>query len=353
MKILTLIGARPQFVKAAVVSKAFLEEGITELIVHSGQHYDEKMSAIFWEELNIPKPFCNLQIGSANHGEQTGSIMIQLERLITNEKNIDAILVYGDTNTTLAGALVGSKLHIPIIHIESGLRSYNRQMPEEVNRVLTDAISNVLFCPSQIAIDNLVKEGITNNVFNVGDVMWDAVKTFTPIAKKSVRLRTIIKHDNYTLLTLHRPSNTDDLINLNSIISQLAQLNTNIYWPVHPRNIKHLSSLNLPTNLHLLEPLSYFEMLIALENCNHVITDSGGLQKEAYWNKKPCTTIRPQTEWIETLKNGWNILASPQNNEIVDSFLNRKVSDWVPLYGNGEAAKKIALILKHKYDSKD
>ena len=345
MKILTLIGARPQFVKAAVVSKAFLEAGITELIVHSGQHYDEKMSEVFWKELNIPKPYKNLNIGSANHGEQTGSIMIQLEKLILNEKNISAILVYGDTNTTLAGAIVGSKLHIPILHIESGLRSYNREMPEEVNRVLTDALSSILFCPSQIAIDNLAKEGITKNVFNVGDVMYDAVKIFTPIAKKIANIEDIIKHSKFTLLTLHRPSNTDDIEILNNIVYQLSKIKSEIYWPVHPRNVKHLSSLNLPANLHLIEPLSYFEMLLALENCEQVITDSGGLQKEAYWNKKPCITVRPQTEWIETLENGWNVLASSNNNDILNAIENRKLSNWIPLYGNGNAAKEICTVI--------
>ncbi len=349
MKIITLIGARPQFIKAAVVSKAFLHFGIEELIIHSGQHYDEKMSEVFWEELGIPKPYKNLNIGSGNHGVQTGSIMIELEKIILNENNISAILVYGDTNTTLAGALVGSKLHIPIIHIESGLRSYNRQMPEEVNRVLTDAISDVLFCPSKIAVENLLKEGIVNNIYEVGDVMWDAIKTFAPIAKNNVNINNIIGHLDFTLLTLHRPSNTDNLFNLNNIISQLEQIQSEIYWPVHPRNKKHLSSLNLPSNLHLIEPLSYFEMLIALENCTQVITDSGGLQKEAYWNKKPCITLRSETEWIETLKNGWNVLASSENNEILKAINNRNLGEWMPLYGNGEAAKEIAQIIKQIY----
>jgi UDP-GlcNAc3NAcA epimerase len=349
LKIITLIGARPQFIKAAVVSKAFLHFGIEELIIHSGQHYDEKMSEVFWEELGIPKPYKNLNIGSGNHGVQTGSIMIELEKIILNENKISAILVYGDTNTTLAGALVGSKLNIPIIHIESGLRSYNRQMPEEVNRVLTDAISDVLFCPSKIAVENLSKEGIVNNIYEVGDVMWDAIKTFAPIAKSKININKIIGHLDFTLLTLHRPSNTDNLFNLNNIISQLKQIQSEIYWPMHPRNKKHLSSLNLPSNLHLIEPLSYFEMLIALENCTQVITDSGGLQKEAYWNKKPCVTIRSETEWVETLENGWNILASPENNEILKAINNRNLGEWMPLYGNGKAAKEIAQIIKQIY----
>ncbi len=349
MKIITLIGARPQFIKAAVVSKAFLHFGIEELIIHSGQHYDEKMSEVFWEELSIPKPYKNLNIGSGNHGVQTGNIMIELEKIILNENNISAILVYGDTNTTLAGALVGSKLHIPIIHIESGLRSYNRQMPEEVNRVLTDAISDVLFCPSQIAVNNLEKEGIVKNVFNVGDVMCDAIKLFNPIAIKKTKIENIIKHGKFTLLTLHRPSNTDDVGILREIISQLSLLNTQIYWPVHPRNIKHLTSLQLPGNLHLIEPLSYFEMLTTIENCEAVITDSGGLQKEAYWNKKPCITIRPETEWVETLENGWNVLASSSSNEIVNAFENRKLGIWTPLYGNGQAVNDICRIITQKF----
>ena len=352
MKILTLIGARPQFIKAAVVSRAFIDAGIEELIVHSGQHYDDNMSQVFWKELNIPKPYKNLQIGSANHGEQTGKIMIQLEKIILRKKNISAILVYGDTNTTIAGALVGSKLNIPIIHIEAGLRSYNRQMPEEVNRVLTDTISNILFCPSEIAVNNLKKEGIVDNVYNVGDVMWDAVKTFSPLSRKSVNLKKHITHNEFTLLTLHRPSNTDDILNLNSIISQISQIDSNIYWPVHPRNKKHLDSLNLPSNLNLIDPLSYLEMLKAIENCTQIITDSGGLQKEAYWSKKPCVTVRPQTEWLETLENGWNVLVSSQNNEIVNAIKNRNLGKWIPLYGNGEAAKEIVSIIKEKYISK-
>ena len=346
MKILTLVGARPQFVKAAVVSIALKKAGIEEIIIHSGQHYDEKMSEIFWTELSIPKPYCNLKIGSFNHGEQTGNIMIQLEKLLTKEIAVDAILVYGDTNTTLAGAIVGTKLHIPIIHIEAGLRSYNREMPEEINRVLTDAISTILFCPSQLALENLAKEGISKNVFNVGDVMYDALKTFTPIAREMVDLDEIIKHQNFILLTLHRPSNTDNVNKLNKIIQQLAQINKEIYWPVHPRNLKHLGSLKLPQNLHLIEPLSYFEMLVALEKCSQVITDSGGLQKEAYWFKKPCITIRPQTEWVETLEGGWNILVSKINDELTKATEDRDLLDWKPLYGNGEASEIIAKLIK-------
>jgi UDP-GlcNAc3NAcA epimerase len=345
MKIITLIGARPQFVKAAVVSKAFIEAGINELIVHSGQHYDEKMSNVFWNELNIPKPYKNLDIGSGNHGEQTANIMIQLEKLVLNEEGVSAILVYGDTNTTLAGALVGSKLHIPIIHIESGLRSYNRQMPEEVNRVLTDAISNLLFCPSQLAVDNLAKEGIVKNVHNVGDVMCDAIRIFTPIAKKIVSIDSIINHKNFSILTLHRPSNTDNITVLNEILSQLSKVKTEIYWAVHPRNSKHLKTLSLPSNIHLVEPFSYFEMLVALENCEQVITDSGGLQKEAYWSKKPCVTIRPETEWVETLENGWNVLASSCNNDILNAIENRKLGNWIPLYGNGNTDIEICTII--------
>jgi UDP-GlcNAc3NAcA epimerase len=348
MKIITLIGARPQFVKAAVVSKAFLDAGVEELIVHSGQHYDEKMSNIFWDELNIPKPYTNFKIGSANHGEQTGNIMIQFENFLNVQEGANAILLYGDTNTTLAGALVGSKLHIPIIHIEAGLRSYNRAMPEEVNRVLTDAISDILFCPSQIAKDNLAKEGIRNNVYNVGDVMFDAVKLFTPLAEKVTNIEHIIKHKKFILLTLHRPSNTDDIIKLESIISQLSKIKFDIYWPVHPRNTKIINKLNLPVNLHLIEPLSYFEMLIALQKCDQVITDSGGLQKEAYWNKKPCITIRPETEWIETLENGWNVLVSSSNNDILNVIQDRHFGSWKPLYGNGNTAEEICKIILQK-----
>ena len=344
MKILTLIGARPQFIKAAVVSKTFLEQGIEEIIVHSGQHYDNKMSNVFWEELNIPQPFENLHIGSGNHGEQTGNIMIQVEKVLVMLKDVTALMVYGDTNTTLAGALVASKLHIPIIHVESGLRSYNREMPEEINRILTDHISNILFCPSNVAVENLKKEGILEGVYNVGDVMFDAMKLFIPIAEKRVSLKGIIKHDDFTLFTLHRPKNTDDFNNLSAIIKQLSAIDSHIYWPVHPRNNQHLSEIQLPQNIHIIEPLSYFEMLLALKHCKQVITDSGGLQKEAYWNKKPCFTLRENTEWVETLHNNWNTLTTSGN--LLSKMKNSSMGSWIPLYGDGSSSRQIVSIIK-------
>ncbi len=344
MKVLTLIGARPQFIKAAVVSKTFLEQGVEEIILHSGQHYDKKMSNVFWEELNIPKPFSNFNIGSGNHGEQTGNIMIQVEKVLLSNKDIAALMVYGDTNTTLAGALVASKLQIPVIHVESGLRSHNREMPEEINRILTDHISNILFCPSNIAVENLKKEGIVKGVYNVGDVMYDAMKLFIPIAEKKSSIKDIIKHKNFTLFTLHRPKNTDDFSILSSIINELSIIDSHIYWPVHPRNKKYISELKLPKNIHIIEPLSYFEMLLALKYCKLVITDSGGLQKEAYWSKKPCFTLRESTEWIETLYNNWNTLATA--GDLLLKIKNSSSGKWVPLYGDGTSSQQIVSIIK-------
>lgn len=349
--ILTLIGARPQFVKAAVVSKAFIENGIPETIIHSGQHYDESMSQIFWEELGIPQPMYNLNIGSGSHAIQTAGMMVGLEKLISEMKERPkAILLYGDTNTTIAGSIVASKLHIPIIHIEAGLRSFNRSMPEEINRVVTDHLSDFLFCPSDAAVKQLVSEGITKNVFNVGDVMYDSFLTFSAIArKKKISTSNLDLSQTFTLLTLHRPSNTDDHARLLQILNELSSLGTNIIWPLHPRNQQNIKKLNIPSNIHLTNPFSYFEMLNILEDCSSVITDSGGLQKEAYWAKKPCITLREETEWTETLNGGWNQLASSAEGDIATKFLQRPSIPWKSLYGRGDASMEIARVIKSYY----
>lgn len=348
--VLTIVGARPQFVKAAVVSKAFAKAGFDEKIIHTGQHYDHEMSTIFWEELDLPAPSVNLGVGSATHGKQTGLMMQKLEEHILRlSQKPDAFMVYGDTNSTLAGALVASKLHIPVIHVEAGLRSFDRKMPEEINRILTDHASDYLFCSSQIGVDQLRSEGITKNVFNVGDVMYDAVLTFSEIADQKYKLADVtqLKKEEYILATIHRPSNTDNPDNLKSIISAFGKLDQPVLWPVHPRNKKKLKDLVIPENLHLIDPVSYFKMLILLKNCSKVITDSGGLQKEAYWLKKPCITIREETEWVETLEGGWNILVAP--NEIAAAVNMVPTAQWKPLYGDGHASEKIAEILKSTY----
>lgn len=283
--ILTIVGARPQFVKAAVVSKALADLNISEKIIHTGQHYDHNMSTIFWEELNIPAPSVNLEIGSGHHGLQTGKMLEKIEGFILNvDVKPTALLVYGDTNSTLAGALVASKLQIPVIHVEAGLRSFNKAMPEEINRIMTDHISDLLFCSSEIGVKQLKTEGITTGVYNCGDVMYDAVKTFSIIAEQNLNLNNIAELDSetYSLATIHRPSNTDNDDNLISILEAFAQINEPILWPVHPRNKSRVSELSIPKNLKLIDPVSYFEMMLLLKHSKKVLTDSGGLQKEAY-----------------------------------------------------------------------
>ncbi|PWU00001.1 MAG: UDP-N-acetylglucosamine 2-epimerase (non-hydrolyzing) [Bacteroidetes bacterium] len=344
--ILTLIGARPQFIKAAVVSKAFLDSGIKEIIVHSGQHYEEKMSQVFWDELRIPHPFANLNVGSGSHSAQTAQILVGFEKIILELAEFpEAVLLYGDTNTTIAGALVASKMHIPVIHIEAGLRSFNREMPEEINRVITDHVSDILFCPSDSAVEQLKKEGITKNVFNVGDVMYDSFLAFSAIATKHASIKKLVGDlKDFILLTLHRPVNTDKKENLEQILSSLGQLDSKIIWPVHPRNRANLNKIALPQNIRITEPLTYFEMLLALEECSQVITDSGGLQKESYWAKKPCITLRDETEWTETLVGNWNQLA--KDNNLLEKINIKPKNAWSPLYGKGDAARQIASITK-------
>jgi len=350
--ILTIVGARPQFVKAAVVSKAISEIGLNERIIHTGQHYDHQMSAIFWEELNIPLPVANLGVGSGNHGEQTGKMLQKLEAIILNqpEKPI-ALLVYGDTNSTLAGAIVASKLHIPIIHVEAGLRSYNKKMPEEINRIMTDHVSHILFCSSEKGIKQLAEENITKGVYNVGDVMYDALLTFSDIAKKKFSLSDIVSlaNEKFILTTLHRPSNTENLVNLNNILEAFSKIDSPVFWPVHPRIKARIQNFDLPPNLILSNPVSYFEMLVLLSNCNKVITDSGGLQKESYWMKKQCITIRDETEWTETLIGGWNSLVGANTARIVDQISLKPKNEWKNLYGNGNAAKQIASVIKQNF----
>ena len=347
--IVTILGARPQFIKAAALSRAFIKAGIKEEIVHTGQHYDPKMSDVFFNDLKIPGIAKNLNIGSGNHGAQTGEMLIAIEQYITNHKSkIDAVLVYGDTNSTLAGALVAAKLHIPIIHVEAGLRSFDKTMPEEVNRILTDHISSILFCSSSEGLEQLRKEGVTENVFEVGDIMQDAVVAFLPFAKRpdSETLQQILDK-KYNLITIHRPGNTDNVLVLQGILNAIETIKDKCIWPVHPRNKATLSKLRLPDNLVLCEPFSYFEMLFTLSNCNKVITDSGGLQKEAYWLKKPCITVRPQTEWVETLENNWNQLCSGSPDDLQKCYTRTPLKEtWKPLYGEGSATEKIINHLK-------
>ena len=345
MKILTVVGARPQFVKAAVVAKALKIRGINEQIIHTGQHYDHDMSTVFWEELDIPKPSINLNVGSSSHGAQTAQMIQKIEEhIFSMSSKPTALMVYGDTNSTLAGAIVASKIHIPIIHIEAGLRSFNREMPEEINRVLTDHISELLFCSSENGVRQLKNENINGITFNVGDVMYDAFLTFSEISseKKSASLLLDELDQDYYLATIHRPSNTDNKESLNSIMEAFAMLDRQVVWPVHPRNKSHLNELKLPPNLKIILPQSYFDMNALIRNCRKVLTDSGGVQKEAYWAKKPCITIREETEWVETLNGRWNQLTGPNTSKILDAMSKEPNTKWVPLYGDGNASTVIA-----------
>ncbi|MFN1836178.1 non-hydrolyzing UDP-N-acetylglucosamine 2-epimerase [Balneola sp. MJW-20] len=344
-KILTIVGARPQFVKAAVVSKALNEKEIQETIIHTGQHYDHEMSTVFWEELNIPAPAINLGVGSMPHGAQTGIMMQKVEDyILEKETKPDGLMVYGDTNSTLAGAIVASKLHIPVIHVEAGLRSFNREMPEEINRILTDHASSILFCSSEKGVDQLAKEGITDHVYNTGDVMYDAILRFSKIAEEKYQLSdlTNISANNYILATIHRPANTDNEDNLKSLLSAFGRVDKQVIWPVHPRNKHRLKEMDIPENLQLIDPVSYFRMMVLLKNCAMVITDSGGLQKEAYWMKKKCITARDETEWVETLEGGWNTLTGADEEKIISAVNSEPSIPWKPLYGSGKASDMIA-----------
>lgn len=347
--ILTIVGARPQFIKAAMVSKAFKNINLEEKIIHTGQHYDENMSEVFWEELGIPKTFANLNIGSGLHGEQTARMIIEIEKHILKLKP-KYILLYGDTNSTLAGAIAASKLNTKIIHVEAGVRSFNRTMPEEVNRILTDKISSVLFCSSESGVEQLKSEGLVDHVYNVGDVMYDAVKLFSNLHSLEDKIDQILPFDdrNFALATIHRPSNTDEKNNFQNILDAFGKLHFNIVFPLHPRIKEKIHSFFIPENVFIIPPVSYIEMQGLLHYCSKVFTDSGGLQKEAYWHRKQCITIRDETEWIETIHDNWNSLTGPDGSKIrVASEKMPLKESWYPLYGDGAAAEKIASILNN------
>lgn len=345
MKIVTVVGARPQFIKAAPFSEVFRKEN-REILVHTGQHYDANMSDVFFQELSIPKPDYHLEVGSGSHGKQTGRMLEKIEEILLSERP-DGLLVYGDTNSTLAGALAASKLHIPVFHVEAGLRSYNKQMPEEQNRILTDHISDLLLCPTQTAVDNLAKEGIVEQVINTGDIMYDAVLRNLDIAqhKDNKEILVGLEKGQYYLATIHRAENTDIPEKLRTIFTALEQLGKRVILPIHPRTRKIIGEFGIRTNnVILIEPVSYLPMLNLIANALMVITDSGGLQKEAYFLKVPCTTLRDQTEWIETLENNWNVLSAIDEEEII-RIVGRQLTclehPQPQLFGNGQAAKLI------------
>lgn len=358
-KILTIVGARPQFIKLAPVSRE-LRKQYKEIIVNTGQHYDYNMAGVFFEELNIPKPDYDLGVGSGSHGKQTGDMLAKIEEVIFEEQP-DAVLVYGDTNSTLAGALSASKLHIPLFHVEAGLRSYNKRMPEEVNRVLTDHISNLLFCPTEHAINNLKKEGITENAISVGDVMYDAVKYNIQIAEQNYSLSKFnVEKGLYILATIHRAENTDDKARLEAIFTSLSRLTNTIILPLHPRTQRLLKEQGLfhiiesSNNIKIIEPVSYLEMLLLEQNAMGIITDSGGVQKEAYFAKVPCFTLRDQTEWVETVEVGWNMLVNPITQDLAELVKETNMPSYKEnLYGDGHASSKIVEQIDHFFNVKE
>lgn len=350
MKVVTILGARPQFIKASVVSLALKDFGIGEILIHTGQHFDAQMSDVFFADLDLPTPDYHLDIHSLSHGAMTGRMMEQIEELLIQNQP-DCVCVYGDTNSTLAGALVAAKLSIPLIHIEAGLRSYNREMPEEVNRVVTDHLAQLLFAPTQLALKCLQKEGIEKGVHLVGDVMMDTILTFKTKAQETSHI--LEKHQlnpqEFYLATIHRPSNTDNRDRLRAILDNLTKLNLPVIFPIHPRTQAQIHKQGLDgylTNgkIIAIPPVSYLDMLMLESNCQATITDSGGMQKEAYILKRPCFTLRNETEWQETVDIGWNHLVQPENlGDAIADFTQPSVSP--ELYGNGTAAKKIAEIL--------
>jgi UDP-GlcNAc3NAcA epimerase len=379
MKVVTVVGARPQFIKAAAVSRAIQafnekhsERRIQEILVHTGQHYDYFMDRVFFEELQLPKPDYHLRIGSGSHGKQTGRMLERIEAVLQKEEP-EVVVVYGDTNSTLAGALAAVKLNIPVAHVEAGLRSYNRAMPEEINRLLTDHLSTILFCPTPQAIRNLSKEGVKDGgrrgVKRVGDVMYDSILHYSKLAEmKSTILRDLnllspddsyalnseLKTPNYYLATLHRPQNTDDPKRLRSILGILDEIGKDapVILPLHPRTKKMMEAYHLRTaskRIKLIEPVSYLDMLKLEKNAKAILTDSGGVQKEACWFRVPCFTLRDETEWVETVKKGWNVLVGTRKKRILSEVRKLRVRRDRGLAAEGDeegrASGKIVKIL--------
>jgi UDP-GlcNAc3NAcA epimerase len=377
MKIVTIVGARPQFIKAAAVSRAInaLNKGkrqIREILVHTGQHYDYLMDRVFFEELKLPKPNYHLRVGSGSHAKQTGLMLERIEAVLQKEKP-DVVIVYGDTNSTLAGALAAAKLNIPVAHVEAGLRSYNTAMPEEINRLLTDHLSTLLFCPTTQSVRNLLKEGIkdggTQVVKKVGDVMYDSILYYSKLAEqKSTILKDLnlcfltpnseLRTLNYYLATLHRAENTDDPKKLKSLFGALNEIGerTPVVLPLHPRTKKMMKVYHLSSefkNIKSIEPVSYLDMLQLEKNAKAILTDSGGIQKEAYWFRVPCFTLREETEWLETVGSGWNILVGSEKEKIVEEVTRFGKKGPLRLkstsFGDGRAGEKIFQILRKHF----
>ena len=378
MKIVSIVGARPQFIKEFLLSRKLREKSIKEVLIHTGQHYDFNMSGTFFQELNILKPDYHFATGSGLHGEQTGKMIMEIERALLKESP-SMVLVYGDTNTTLAGALAASKLHIPVAHVEAGLRSFNKKMPEEINRVVTDHISDILFCPTETAVNNLRKEGLTNIITNekfaesfhstpapipfpivahVGDVMFDvALEIKKKVDENEVLKRFKLSPKDYILTTIHRAENTDEKKKLENIfrgLKKIAKKGIKVFLPLHPRTKKALKKYGLlncpvPDDLILNEPVSYGDIVVLENNSRVIITDSGGVQKEGYFFRVPGIIVRDETEWVELVKTGWNILTGADENKMVEAAIELWERDldieWEDFYGGGKASDRIAEVL--------
>jgi UDP-GlcNAc3NAcA epimerase len=379
MKIVTIVGARPQFIKAAAVGRAILafnrehcssdhsgsKKQIREILVHTGQHYDYLMDRVFFEELELPRPDYHLGVGSGSHARQTGIMLERIEAVLEKEKP-ETTIVYGDTNSTLAGALAAAKLNIPVAHVEAGLRSYNRVMPEEINRLLTDHLATLLFCPTTQAVRNLLKEGIKDRkrkvVKKVGDVMYDSILHYSRIAEKKSRILNDLalltprasRLTSYYLVTLHRAENTDDPQKLRSILKALREIGKDVpvILPLHPRTKKMIEAYHLlreTKGIKLIDPVSYLDMLKLEKNAEAIFTDSGGVQKEAYWFKVPCFTLREETEWVETIQSRWNVLVGSETKSIVKKVRYKRGRKPPPrgvgIFGDGKASEKVVQVL--------
>lgn len=355
-KVVTILGARPQFVKAAVLSRVFKKYNqIEEVIVHTGQHFDANMSDVFFEEMMIPKPKYNLDINSMSHGAMTGKMLSEIEKVLV-EETPDAIIVYGDTNSTIAGALAAKKMHIKVVHVEAGLRSFNMKMPEEVNRIVTDRIADLLSCPTQTAIDNLEREGFSNLPIQIekhGDIMKDAVGYYSQFSseKSTIIQDEELKKDEFVLATIHRQENTDDLEKLKSIFSGLEEIHKSktVVLPIHPRTKAILKKHLIEPKIKIIDPVGYYSMLELLKNCSMVVSDSGGLQKEAFFNKKHCIIAREETEWVELVTNGFAKIVGSDTEKMINAFKEYQNSDKdfsIGLYGDNVGEKIYQSIYK-------
>jgi UDP-N-acetylglucosamine 2-epimerase len=348
MKIISIVGARPEFIQATPVSRA-LRRSHQEILVHTGQHYDYQMSQTFFDELGIPAPDYNLEVGSGSHARQTSEILVRMEEVFLKE-NPDRVIVRGDTNSTLAGALAASKLHIPVVHIEAGERSFDRRMPEEVNRLVADQLASIFFCVSQTAVKHLEAEGIHSHVHWVGDVMFDAMLANRPLARQKSQIVSSLDltPGKYGLVTVHRAANTDDPARLKNIITALNAVGETVVFPAHPRTRKALHNLDVQfsASLKVIEPVGYFDMMMLEENARLIATDSGGVQREAYFMRKPCLTLRDETEWTETVQVGWNKLVGVEVQEILHAWSSfTPPAEYPPIFGDGTAGEQIAEIL--------